>query len=88
MADSKCDLRIEKFFIWINRSTKLIFVNFDFKNGCKNEYQDNNEKSCSQFKNRAYESNSTAWELKGRNFSNFGLRRNLKQINTNRIIMS
>ena len=26
---------------------KNFFVNFDFKNGCKTEFQDNNEKSCS-----------------------------------------
>ena len=25
----------------------IFFVNFDFKNGGKNEFQDNNEKSCS-----------------------------------------
>ena len=26
------------------------FVNFDFKNGCKNEFGNNNEKSCSRIK--------------------------------------
>ena len=26
---------------------EYFFVNFDFKNGCKNEFEDNNEKSCS-----------------------------------------
>ena len=52
----------------------IFFVNFDFKNGCKNEFEDNNEKSCSRFKNRVplkidfradwtHESNPTAWEL-------------------------
>ena len=25
---------------------------FDFKNGCKNEFKDNNEKSCSKSRNR------------------------------------
>ena len=51
-----------------------IFVNFDFKNGCKNELEDNNEKSCCRFKNRiplkidftadcTHESIPTAWEL-------------------------
>ena len=49
-------------------------MNFDFKNECENEFEDNNEKSCSRFNNRApleidlradetHESNSTAWEL-------------------------
>ena len=32
---------------------EFFFVNFDYKNGCKNEFEDNNEKSCSRFKNRA-----------------------------------
>ena len=26
---------------------EIFFMNFDFKNGCKNEFKDNNEKSCS-----------------------------------------
>ena len=50
------------------------FVNFDLNNGCKNEFEDNNEKSCSRFKNkvprkidfradRTHESIPTAWEL-------------------------
>ena len=30
----------------------IFFVNFDFKNGCKNEFEVNNEKSESRFKNR------------------------------------
>ena len=30
----------------------FFFVNFDFKNGCKNEFEDNNEKSSSRFENR------------------------------------
>ena len=49
-------------------------MNFDFKNECKNEFEDNNEKSCSRFKNRVpvkidfradgtHESIPTAWEL-------------------------
>ena len=25
----------------------IFFINFDFKNGFKNEFKDNNEKSCS-----------------------------------------
>ena len=33
-------------------SRNFFFVNTDVKNGCKNEFEDNNEKSCSQFKNR------------------------------------
>ena len=37
-----------KFF----RCQGIFFVNFDFKNECKNEFEDNNEKSCSRFKNR------------------------------------
>ena len=52
----------------------IFFVNFDFINGCKNEFEDNNEKSCSRLKNRVplkidftadwtHESNPTAWEL-------------------------
>ena len=32
--------------------TDFFLVNFDFKNGCKNEFEDNNEKSCSRFENR------------------------------------
>ena len=45
-------------------------MNFDFKNGYKNEFQDNNEKSRSCFKKKGpqnngfYESHPTAWELK------------------------
>ena len=50
-------------------------MNFDLKNGCKNEFEDNSEKSCSRFINRVpfkidfradwtHESNPTAWELK------------------------
>ena len=27
-------------------------MNLDFKNGCKNEFQDNNEKSCSWSRNK------------------------------------
>ena len=27
-------------------------MNFDFKNGCKNEFEDNHEKSCSSSRNR------------------------------------
>ena len=26
---------------------EFFFMNFDFKNGCKNEFKDNSEKSCS-----------------------------------------
>ena len=50
-------------------------MNFDFKNGYKNEFEDNNKKSCGRFINRVplkidfradstYESNPTALELK------------------------
>ena len=53
----------------------FFFVNFDFNNVCKNEFEDNNEKSCSRFENRVPlksdfraewtpESNPTAWELR------------------------
>ena len=56
-------------------SRKFFFVHFDFKNGCKNEFEDNNEKSCSRIKKRVplkidfrddwtHESIPTAWELK------------------------
>ena len=49
-------------------------LNLNVKNGCKNEFQDNNEKFCSWFKNRVplkidfradgtYESHPTAWEF-------------------------
>ena len=31
----------------------IFFVNFDFKNECKNEFQDNNEKSWRLFENKA-----------------------------------
>ena len=31
---------------------EFFFMNFDFKNGCKNEFKDNNEKSCSWSRNR------------------------------------
>ena len=34
---------------------EFFFVNFDFKNECKNEFKNNNEKSCSRFKNRILE---------------------------------
>ena len=39
----------EKYFFGVK---EFFFVNFYFKNGCKNELGDNNEKSCSRFKNR------------------------------------
>ena len=50
-------------------------MNFDFRNGCKNEFHDNNEKSCSLFKNMTskkidfraggtQKSYPTAWEVK------------------------
>ena len=53
--------------------SRNFFVYFDFKNGCKNEFEDNNEKSCSRFENRVplkidfsvdwtHESNPNAWE--------------------------
>ena len=52
----------------------IFSVNFDFKNGCKNKFEDNNEKSSGRFKNRVppkidfraewtHESIPTAWEL-------------------------
>ena len=36
-------------FLWCQR---IFFMNFGFKNGCKNEFKDNNEKSCSSSRNR------------------------------------
>ena len=63
--------------IYENRQ-KFFSVNFDFRNGCKNEFQDNNEKSSNWIKNRVStkidfraiwtnESHPSAWEL---NFTN------------------
>ena len=59
-----------KFFWW----QEIFYMILYFKNGSKNEFKDDNEKSCSRFKNRvplkidfradwAHESNPTAWEL-------------------------
>ena len=31
---------------------EFFFVNFNLKNGCNNEFEDDHEKSCSRFKNR------------------------------------
>ena len=42
---------------------EFFLVNFYVKNGCKNEFEDNNDKSCSRFKNWTHESIPTAWEL-------------------------
>ena len=37
----------------MNFGAKEFFnMNFDYKNGCKNEFKDNNEKSCSWSRNR------------------------------------
>ena len=33
-------------------SKEFFYINFDFKNGCENEFKDNNEKSCSCSRNR------------------------------------
>ena len=33
---------------------KFSFLNFDYKNGCKNEFQNDNEKSCNWFRNRVF----------------------------------
>ena len=55
-------------------SRNFFFVNFGFKNGCKNEFEDNNEKSFKRLKNRVpleidfradstHESIPTGWEL-------------------------
>ena len=52
----------------------IFFREFDFTNECKNEFEDNKEKSCSRLKNRVplkidfradwtHESMPTAWEL-------------------------
>ena len=54
---------------------EIFFVNFDFKNGCKNDFEDINVKSWSRFKNRVpleidfradwtHVSNPTARELR------------------------
>ena len=59
-------------FFWFE---EIFFVYFDFKNGCENEFEDNNKKSCSRFENRvplkidfrayeSHESHPTAWELR------------------------
>ena len=49
------------------RVKEFFSVNFDYKNACKDDFQDNNENSCSWFKNRVpkknRESHPTAWEL-------------------------
>ena len=36
---------------WFFCCEGIFYMNFDFKNGCKNEYKDNNEKSCSWSRN-------------------------------------
>ena len=55
---------------------KFFFVNFDFKNGCKNEFEDNNDKSWFKIwyilkidfrADWTDEFNPTAWELKNCN---------------------
>ena len=54
---------------------EFFYMNFDFKNGCKNKFKDDNEKSCSWSKNRVSlkmiskpigcaTAMPTAWELK------------------------
>ena len=65
-----------KFFV----VKEFFFVNFDLKNGCKNEFEDNNEKSCSRIKKGPLEIDfradwthefiSTAWKLKWEIFIN------------------
>ena len=61
-----------EFFFWYHG---IFFVHFDSKNGCENEFQDNNEKSCRWFKSRilqkidlravgTHESHPTPWELR------------------------
>ena len=40
---------LQKWYFWCQ---EIFYMNFDFKNGCKNEFKDNNEKSCSWFRNR------------------------------------
>ena len=55
-------------------AVEIFFVYLNFKNECKNEFQDNRKKWCSWFKNRVlpkidfradgtHESHPTAWEL-------------------------
>ena len=66
----------------------IFFVNLDLKNECKNEFEDNNEKSCSRFKNRVqlkidfradwtHESIPTAWELKSYSALRFLIQKHL-----------
>ena len=31
---------------------EFFYINFDFKNGCKNDFKDNNKKSCRSSRNR------------------------------------
>ena len=61
-------------FFWCQ---EIFFREFDFKNGCRNDFEDNNEKSCSPFKNKfplkidfrddwTHESNPTACELRSK----------------------
>ena len=43
--------------IWLRKwnfflVARIFYMILDFKNGCKNEFKDNNEKSCSWFRNR------------------------------------
>ena len=37
---------------WNFLVSRNFFMNFDLKNSCKNEFKDNNEKSCSWFRNK------------------------------------
>ena len=63
----------------------IFFVNFDFKNGCKNKFEDNNENHADDSKigsplkihfkaEWTLESIPTAWELKSEKISSFGNR--------------
>ena len=42
-ALSKMTFFVNEFF----GAKKFFYMNFDFKNGCKNKFKDKNEKSCS-----------------------------------------
>ena len=42
-------------FFWCQR---IFFVYYDFKNECKNEFEDNNEESCSWFKTKVLQKKS------------------------------
>ena len=50
-------------FFWFQG---IFFVNFDFKNGCKNKFEVTKEKSCSRFKIRVPPKNRFKTQLDAR----------------------